>query len=68
MSAYIVEQVKLYPKFMDVNSENLHELQKLLNAAYSQGYRLHTMTTVHNDNKGKDVVATLVFEKNGLFK
>lgn len=46
MMKYVVLQVTLKEKFIGTLSGNLEELENIINAQVSQGYRLHTITTV----------------------
>ena len=64
---YVVLQVALKEKFVGTGSGNLTELEKVINAQASKGYRLHTITTASAASKGllggDRIQATLVFEK-----
>jgi len=67
MLPYVVMQVTLKEKFFGTGSGNLTELEKVINAQASQGYRLHTISTASGGSKGMwggdCIQATLVFEK-----
>ncbi len=49
---YVVIQVTLKEKFIGTGSGNLTELEKVINAQASKGYRLHTMATSNGGSKG----------------
>ena len=64
---YVVLQVTLKEKFLGTGSGNLTELEKVINAQASKGYRLHTIATSNGGSKGMlggdRIQATMVFEK-----
>lgn len=64
---YVVLQVTLKEKFLGTGSENLTELEKVINNQAQKGYRLHTITTSNGGSKGlmggDRIQATMVFEK-----
>lgn len=64
---YIVLQVTLKEKFFGTGSGNLTDLEDVINAQVSKGYRLHTMSTSNGGSKGfgggDRIQATLVFER-----
>lgn len=64
---YVVLQVTLKEKAIGTGSKNLSELEKIINAQASKGYRLHTITTASAQSAGllggDRIQATLVFEK-----
>ncbi len=64
---YVVLQVALKEKAIGTGSKNLSELEKVINAQASKGYRLHTITTASAQSGGllggDRIQATLVFEK-----
>ncbi|MDO5695923.1 MAG: DUF4177 domain-containing protein [Eubacteriales bacterium] len=64
---YVVLQVTLKEKFLGTGSGNLTELEHVINAQASQGYRLHTISTTNGGSKGfmggDRIQATMVFEK-----
>lgn len=64
---YVVLQVVLKEKAIGTGSKNLSELEKIINAQASKGYRLHTITTASAQSVGllggDRIQATLVFEK-----
>lgn len=64
---YVVMQVTLKEKFLGTGSGNLTELEHVINAQASRGYRLHTITTSNGGSKGlmggDRIQATLVFER-----
>lgn len=66
-ASYVVLQVVLKEKLLGTGSGNLTELENVLNAQASMGYRLHTITTASSGSKGMGggdrIQATLVFEK-----
>jgi len=63
---YVVLQVTLKEKFVGTGSKNLSELEKVINAQVSKGFRLHTISTEAGGSKGfgggDRMQATLVFE------
>jgi uncharacterized protein DUF4177/uncharacterized protein DUF2510 len=65
--SYVVLQVILKEKLWGTGSGNLTELEQVLNAQASLGYRLHTITTAASGSKGfgggDRIQATMVFEK-----
>ena len=66
MQPYLVLQVVLKEKLIGTGSGNLSELEHVINAQASKGYRLHTITTTTSGSKGlmggDRIQATLVFE------
>lgn len=64
---YVVLQVSLKEKFMGTGSNNLVELERVINHQASLGYRLHTITTASSGSAGfgggERIQATMVFEK-----
>lgn len=64
---YIVLQVILKEKLIGVGSQNLSQLEKVINNQAEKGYRLHTISTASAGSKGflggDRIQATLVFEK-----
>ena len=66
MSTYVVLQVVLKEKLIGTGSENLPELEKVINEQAAKGYRLHTITTTASGSKGflggDRIQATMVFE------
>ena len=64
---YVVMQVTLKEKFFGTGSGNLTELENVINAQASKGYRLHTISTASGGSKGfgggDRIQATMVFEK-----
>lgn len=64
---YVVLQVSLKEKFLGTGSENLTELEAVINEQAAKGYRLHTITTSNGGSKGMlggdRIQATMVFEK-----
>ncbi len=64
---YVVMQVTLKEKFFGTGSGNLTELEDVINAQASKGYRLHTISTATGGSKGfgggDRIQATMVFEK-----
>ena len=66
-ASYVVLQVILKEKFFGTGSGNLTELEGVLNAQASLGYRLHTITTASSGSKGfgggDRIQATMVFER-----
>ena len=64
---YVVLQVVLKESFIGTGSENLTELEMVINSQAKKGYRLHTITTTSSGSKGLlggDIIqATLVFER-----
>lgn len=65
--SYVVLQVVLKEKFFGTGSGNLTELEKVINAQASLGYRLHTITTASAGSTGfgggDRIQATMVFER-----
>ncbi|EHR35653.1 DUF4177 domain-containing protein [Helcococcus kunzii] len=63
---YVVLQVTLKEKFLGTGSENLTELEEVINRQAQKGYRLHTIATSNGGSKGllggDRIQATLVFE------
>jgi hypothetical protein len=66
-ASYVVLQVILKEKLWGTGSVNLTELEGVLNAQASLGYRLHTITTAASGSKGfgggDRIQATMVFER-----
>lgn len=64
---YVVMQVTLKEKFIGTGSENLQELESVINKQVQKGYRLHTISTSNGGSKGllggDRIQATLVFER-----
>ena len=63
---YVVLQVMLTEKVLGRGSDNLDELEDVINQQADKGYVLHTLTTTTSGNKGMGgnvVQATMVFEK-----
>ena len=64
---YVVMQVTLKEKLFGTGSGNLTELETVINAQASKGYRLHTISTANGGSKGfgggDRIQATLVFER-----
>lgn len=63
---YVVLQVMLTEKVLGRGSDNLDELEDVINQQADKGYVLHTLTTTNSGNKGiggNVVQATMVFEK-----
>ena len=64
---YVVLQVTLKEKFWGTGSGNLTELEQVINAQASRGYRLHTISTATGGSKGfaggDRIQATMVFER-----
>lgn len=63
---YVVLQVTLKEKLFGTGSENLVELERVINEQAKKGYRLHTVSTSNGGSKGvfggDRIQATLVFE------
>lgn len=64
---YVVLQVVLKEAVFGVGSQNLSELEVIINRQAAKGYRLHTISTTTSGSKGVGggdrIQATLVFEK-----
>jgi hypothetical protein len=64
---YVVLQVALKEGFIGTGSENLVDLELVINRQAAKGYRLHSMSTTTSNSKGigggDRIQATLVFEK-----
>lgn len=63
---YVVLQVMLTEKVLGRGSDNLDELEDVINQQADKGYVLHTLTTTNSGNKGMGgnvVQATMVFER-----
>lgn len=64
---YIVLQVVLKEKLIGVGSQNLTQLEDVINKQAEKGYRLHTISTTSSGSKGllmgDRIQATMVFEK-----
>ena len=69
---YVVLQVTLKEKVFGTGSGNLTDLEEVINAQVSKGYRLHTMSTSNGGSKGigggDRIQATLVFERLDVYK
>ena len=67
MNQYVVLQVTLKEKLIGTASKNLKELEDVINAQATKGYRLHTITTASANSTGfgggDRIQATMVFEK-----
>lgn len=65
---YIVIQVTLIQRNIGLGSINLTELEETINEQAKKGYRLHTITTASDGNRGlmggSRIQAIMVFEKN----
>lgn len=65
--SYVVLQVVLKEKLFGSGSNNLTELEKVINTQAALGYRLHTITTASSGSTGfgggDRIQATMVFEK-----
>lgn len=65
---YVVLQVMLKEKILGRGSDNLDELENIINQQADKGYRLHTLTTANSGSNGMGgnvIQATMVFEKTG---
>ncbi|WP_062532373.1 hypothetical protein [Jeotgalibaca dankookensis] len=66
MPNYVVLQTILKEKFLGTGSQNLSELENVINKQCAKGYRLHTISTTSSGSKGfgggDRVQATMVFE------
>ncbi|MCF2569504.1 DUF4428 domain-containing protein [Mediterraneibacter glycyrrhizinilyticus] len=64
---YVVLQVVLKEAVFGVGSQNLSELEVIINRQAAKGYRLHTISTTTSGSKGVGggdrIQATCVFEK-----
>lgn len=64
---YVVLQVVLKEALIGTGSQNLSELEVIINRQAAKGYRLHTMSTTSSGSSGVGggdrIQATLVFEK-----
>lgn len=63
---YVVRQVMLTEKVLGRGSDNLDELEDVINQQADKGYVLHTLTTTNSGSKGMGgnvVQATMVFER-----
>ena len=64
---YVVLQVALKEGLIGTGSENLVDLELVINRQAAKGYRLHSMSTTTSNSKGLGggdrIQATLVFEK-----
>lgn len=67
MQKYVVLQVTLKEKLIGTSSENLSELEDVINKQADKGYRLHTISTTSGGSKGLGggdrIQATMVFER-----
>ena len=63
---YVVLQVVLKEKFFGTGSNNLIELERVINEQAALGYRLHTITMASSGSQGwgggDRIQATMVFE------
>lgn len=64
---YVVLQVTLKEKFWGTGSNNLTDLEDIINEQVDKGYRLHTFSTTTSGSKGlaggDRIQATMVFER-----
>lgn len=64
---YVVLQAVLKESFVGTGSQNLSELEVIINRQAAKGYRLHTISTASSGSKGAGggdrIQATMVFEK-----
>lgn len=64
---YVVLQVVLKEKLIGTGSQNLSQLENVINIQADKGYRLHTISTTSSGSKGMlggdRIQATMVFEK-----
>lgn len=64
---YVVLQVVLKEKLIGVGSQNLIQLENVINKQAEKGYRLHTISTTSSGSKGllggDRIQATMVFER-----
>lgn len=64
---YVVLQVVLKEKLIGTGSQNLSQLENVINTQADKGYRLHTISTTSSGSKGMlggdRIQATMVFEK-----
>lgn len=64
---YAVIQVVLKEALIGTGSQNLSELEVIINRQAAKGYRLHTISTTSSGSKGAGggdrIQATMVFEK-----
>ena len=63
---YVVLQVMLTEKVLGRGSDNLDELEDVINQQADKGYTLHTLTTTNSGDKGMGgnvIQATMVFER-----
>lgn len=64
---YVVLQVVLKEKLIGVGSQNLTQLEDVINKQAEKGYRLPTISTTSSEIKGllmgDRIQATMVFEK-----
>lgn len=64
---YVVLQVVLKEKLIGVGSQNLTQLENVINKQAEKGYRLHTISTTSSGSKGllggDRIQATMVFER-----
>lgn len=67
---YVVLQVVLKEKLIGVGSQNLIQLENVINKQAEKGYRLHTISTTSSGSKGllggDRIQATMVFERIDL--
>lgn len=67
MQKYVVLQVTLKEKLIGTSSQNLSELEDVINKQADKGYRLHTISTTSGGSKGLGggdrIQATMVFER-----
>lgn len=66
MPKYVVLQTVLKEKLIGTGSQNLSELEKVINTQCAKGFKLHTISTTTSGSKGlmggDRVQATMVFE------
>ncbi|MBQ9057718.1 MAG: DUF4177 domain-containing protein [Atopobiaceae bacterium] len=62
---YVVLQVTLREKFLGNGTNNLYELEQVINEQAQKGYRLHTITTSGSFDlvSSQRIHATMVFER-----
>ena len=64
---YVVLQVILKERLIGTGSQNLSQLEAVINEQADKGYRLHTISTTSSGSKGMlggdRIQATMVFEK-----
>lgn len=66
MPNYVVLQIILKEKFIGTGSQNLSELENVINKQCDKGFRLHTISTTSSGSKGfgggDRIQATMIFE------